>query len=160
MTDATDRSMRAVVIEAPRQEPEVRVVPRPEVLPGEVLVRSYAFSICGSDVELVTGVRGHPFVRYPVIPGHEWSGTVAEVRSTDAGLSVGDEVIVVGIAGCGHCRSCLAATPGLCDAASSGSALVRWRLDGSALRCAVALSGPRRQRRGCKEGSEEDGSFR
>jgi L-iditol 2-dehydrogenase len=84
------------------------------VLPGEVLVRSHAFSICGSDVELVTGVGGHPFVRYPVIPGHEWSGTVAEVRSVDAGLSVGDEVIVVGIAGCGHCRSCLAATPALC----------------------------------------------
>ncbi|MQA80853.1 MAG: alcohol dehydrogenase catalytic domain-containing protein [Streptosporangiales bacterium] len=47
--------------------------------PGEALVRVAWAGVCGSDRDLLEGTRPAPFVRYPIVPGHEWSGTVAGV---------------------------------------------------------------------------------
>ena len=72
--------MRALLVEQPGA---VRVVDLPvaEPGPGEVLVRVGAAGICGSDVELLEGTRAPEYVRYPVVPGHEWAGTVAALGS-------------------------------------------------------------------------------
>ncbi len=32
--------------------------------------------ICGTDLELVAGVVDPAYVRYPLVPGHEWSGII------------------------------------------------------------------------------------
>ncbi|WP_054568333.1 zinc-binding dehydrogenase [Frankia sp. R43] len=69
---------RAVWIDAPGQlatRPAEPVAPGP----GEVLVQVAWAGICGSDRELLRGTRPAGFVRYPVVPGHEWSGTVTAV---------------------------------------------------------------------------------
>ena len=68
--------MRALVFEAPERA-VVADVDKPEIGPDEVLVRSHAVGICHSDFELYAGRYIIP-VEYPIIPGHEWSGEVAE----------------------------------------------------------------------------------
>ena len=70
--------MRAVVVERPGSA-TLRSVPRPEPGPGEVLVRVRAAGICGSDVEVLEGRRPARYVRYPIIPGHEWAGVVEAI---------------------------------------------------------------------------------
>ena len=41
---------------------------------GEVLVRVRECGLCGSDVKLFSGT--HPVVKPPLLPGHEFHGTV------------------------------------------------------------------------------------
>ena len=54
----------ATVIEAPRPEPP----------PGWALVKMHYCCLCGSDLWLYRGLwHGN---RYPIVPGHEWSGVV------------------------------------------------------------------------------------
>lgn len=105
--------MKAIVIEAPKQ---VRLVETtiPILKSDEVLVRSRAVGICGSDVELYKGTRPQGFHRYPLIPGHEWSGEVAELGEQVRGLSVGERVVVEGFLSCGTCRNCRSGLNNLC----------------------------------------------
>ena len=52
-------------------------LPIPRIAADEVLVATRTVGICHSDIELLEGRYIIPF-RYPVIPGHEWAGEVAE----------------------------------------------------------------------------------
>ncbi|MDA8033296.1 MAG: zinc-binding dehydrogenase [Actinomycetota bacterium] len=67
-----------------------REPPRPG--PGEVLVAARAVGICHSDYELLESRYILP-VTYPVVPGHEWSGEVAEVGPDVEGFAPGDRVV-------------------------------------------------------------------
>ncbi|NAZ84050.1 alcohol dehydrogenase catalytic domain-containing protein [Kineococcus sp. R8] len=78
MSSQTARTGRAVRITAPG-ELEVVEVDVAAPAPGNVLVEVAWCGICGSDREVFGGTRPAEFVRYPVVPGHEWSGTVVEV---------------------------------------------------------------------------------
>ncbi|MBE1612495.1 zinc-dependent alcohol dehydrogenase [Actinopolymorpha pittospori] len=84
--------------------------------PGEVLVRVGAAGICGSDVELFAGTRPAAYVRYPVVPGHEWSGSIAAVGADVDGLDVGDPVVAQGFRNCGRCPRCREGATNLCEA--------------------------------------------
>ncbi|MDX3357793.1 alcohol dehydrogenase catalytic domain-containing protein, partial [Streptomyces sp. ME01-24h] len=81
----SSRTPRAVVLDGPGRH---RIAPAEPVPPGpgEALVRVHAAGICGSDREVYAGTRPEGYVRYPVTPGHEWSGTVEAVG---AGVSAG-----------------------------------------------------------------------
>src|SRR5436309_155739 len=83
--------MKALVFEEPRRA-VVRDLDVPSIAADEVLVRSRNVGICHSDFELFEGRYIIP-VSYPIIPGHEWSGEVAETGSGVATLSVGDRVV-------------------------------------------------------------------
>src|SRR3954452_15355889 len=83
--------MKALVFEEP-QSAVVRDVDMPTIAADEVLVRSRNVGICHSDFELYEGRYIIP-VSYQIIPGHEWSGEVAEVGSAVTALSVGDRVV-------------------------------------------------------------------
>src|SRR5918993_2096690 len=76
-------------------------VPVPVPGPGEVLVRVDAVGICGSDIELVRGTRDAAFCRFPVVPGHEWAGTIAESVDGYPHLPAGSRVVVEGHLYCG-----------------------------------------------------------
>lgn len=85
-------------------EAVLRDVPIPSPGLGEVLVSSRRVGICHSDFELLEGNYIVP-VSYPVVPGHEWSGQVAEVGSGVRDFNVGDKVVgecVVGESGKDH----------------------------------------------------------
>jgi len=83
--------MKALVFEQPRQA-VVRDLDVPTIAADEVLVRSRNVGICHSDFELYEGRYIIP-VDYPIIPGHEWSGEVAEVGASVGSLKAGDRVV-------------------------------------------------------------------
>ncbi|WP_055489867.1 zinc-binding dehydrogenase [Streptomyces sp. TP-A0356] len=103
----------AVVIEAPGAH---RLVPREAVAPGpgEALVRVHAVGICGSDREVYQGNRPEGYVRYPLTPGHEWSGTVQAVGAGVPEALVGRKAVGEGFRNCQVCDRCHAGETTLC----------------------------------------------
>jgi L-iditol 2-dehydrogenase len=83
--------MKALVFEQP-QHAAVREIAVPAIAADEVLVRSRNVGICHSDFELYEGRYIIP-ISYPIIPGHEWSGEIAEVGSLVTTLREGDRVV-------------------------------------------------------------------
>jgi D-arabinose 1-dehydrogenase-like Zn-dependent alcohol dehydrogenase len=75
--------MKAVVIDRPHAI-GYRDVDAPRCGPGDVLVRSRTVGVCRTDLDVLHGELDPRWVRYPCIPGHEWSGVVEEVGA-DAG---------------------------------------------------------------------------
>lgn len=95
--------MKALVFHEPGRI-GVEDVAEPKPGPGEALLNVAATAICHSDIRVY---RGQKHARPGVIPGHEIAGTIAEVGSDVAGLSVGDRVVVCPIVACGRCQFCL-----------------------------------------------------
>jgi len=83
--------VKALVFEEPRTA-AVRELDVPTIAADEVLVRSRNVGICHSDFELYEGRYIIP-VSYPIIPGHEWAGEVAEVGGAVATLRSGDRIV-------------------------------------------------------------------
>jgi threonine dehydrogenase-like Zn-dependent dehydrogenase len=108
-------SLRAVYIDEPERLRVATAEPRPPA-PGEALVRVGWTGICGSDRELLAGGRPDGFVRYPVVPGHEWSGTVESVGDPRDTALVGRAVVGEGFRSCGHCDACRRGDNNLCEA--------------------------------------------
>lgn len=106
---------RAVYIDEPERIRVQATEPRAPA-PGDALVRVAGAGICGSDRELLAGGRPPGYVRYPVVPGHEWSGTVEAVGDpADADL-VGKPVVGEGFRSCGRCAACRRGDNNLCAA--------------------------------------------
>src|SRR3954471_23934128 len=84
--------------------------------PGEALVRIAYAGICGSDRELLEGGRPAEFVRYPVVPGHEWSGVVEAVGPAADPRLVGRKVVGEGFRNCQACDACRTGQTTLCEA--------------------------------------------
>jgi L-iditol 2-dehydrogenase len=106
--------VKAVVIERPH-EVVFREVEAPVCGPGDVLVRSRFAGVCRTDIEVLAGELDLRWVRYPCIPGHEWSGIVEEVGDDVHDLQVGDRVVCEGFCYCGLCRRCRAGDTHLCE---------------------------------------------
>ncbi|GAA4933017.1 zinc-binding dehydrogenase [Streptomyces coeruleoprunus] len=104
--------MKALLFEAPERALLIhREVPDPA--PGEALVRIAYNSVCGSDLSFYKGVW-HGFT-YPVVPGHEWSGTVVDVNGPQGAELIGTNVVGDLTCSCGTCAHCAAGTPTLCE---------------------------------------------
>lgn len=83
----------------------------PQVSEGHSLVRVSRVGICGTDLHIFAGK--HPFLEYPRVIGHEFSGEVVE--SLGAGsLAAGTQVIVNPYLACGSCRACRKGKPNCC----------------------------------------------
>ena len=79
--------------------------------PKEVLVRTGATGICGSDLHFLEGNYRTPL---PTILGHEAAGTVEAVGSQVSYVKPGDHVIACLSVFCGHCEYCLSGRMVLC----------------------------------------------
>lgn len=72
---------------------------------GEVRIDVAACGICGTDRAFVHG--GFPDMSWPLTPGHEIAGTIAEVGAGVDQFAVGDRVAVGWFGGnCNHCIPC------------------------------------------------------
>jgi propanol-preferring alcohol dehydrogenase len=92
---------------------EVAEVPTPSVRNSELLVRVSFCGVCRTDLDVVEGRVAAP--RYPVIPGHQVVGRVAEIGSGVSGFREGDRVGVPWINSAdGTCRWCRAGMENLC----------------------------------------------
>lgn len=109
----TPRTGRAVVVERPGTH-RLAEVPYTPPGPGEVTVAVYAAGICGSDREVYAGTRAEGYVRYPVVPGHEWSGTVQETGEGVDPALVGRKVVGEGFRACLVCDRCREGAGSLC----------------------------------------------
>ena len=107
--------MKAVVVEGPHAV-SYREVEAPAIGPGDVLVKSHEAGLCRTDIEMMTGVFTDPrWVRFPVIPGHEWAGTVLEVGASVESVHVGDRVVCEGFIVCNRCRRCRSGETHWCE---------------------------------------------
>jgi 2-desacetyl-2-hydroxyethyl bacteriochlorophyllide A dehydrogenase len=82
--------------------------------PGEVVARPVYTGICGTDLELVAGVVDPAYTRYPLVPGHEWSGIIEAVGRGVTGLEPGQPVIAEGIIPDRVCAQCVQGHTNLC----------------------------------------------
>jgi len=78
---------------------------------GEVLVKMAAAGVCHSDLGRLQGKMKSP---YPIVLGHEGSGTVVDVGHGVTKLAPGDRVSLSWITPCGSCYYCLTGNPQLC----------------------------------------------
>lgn len=95
--------MRKLLLEAPYQLHMTEAsVPTPG--PEEVRVRICNIGICGSDPTIYKGL--HPYVTYPLVPGHELSGVIDAVGSNVPAERIGQRVTIIPHIVCGHCDAC------------------------------------------------------
>jgi L-iditol 2-dehydrogenase len=85
-------------------------LPVPEIGPGELLIRTRASGICGSDLMEWYRIR-----KAPLVLGHEITGEVSAVGAGVEAFRVGDRVFSTHHVPCGKCRYCLAGHQSVCD---------------------------------------------
>jgi threonine dehydrogenase-like Zn-dependent dehydrogenase len=104
--------MRSLVWTKP-ESLEVQDLPVPLYCDDEVLLKVDAVGICGSEIE---GYLGHNSLRVPpLVMGHEFSATIAEVGKSVNGLEKGQRVVVNPLISCGNCSSCRKGFFQLCE---------------------------------------------
>ena len=123
-------TMQAVFLPGSRRV-EVREVEKPAAGPGQVVVRTRASGICGSDLRAIfrpvdQGVG--PEAYRGVVAGHEPSGVIESVGPGVTRFAVGDRVVVYHIAGCGLCADCRAGWMISCS--SPERSAYGWQRDG------------------------------
>ena len=101
-----DDSMKAHVLYGVN---DIRFEDIAEPVPGknEVLLKVEAVGICGSDIPRIYETGAH---RHPLIPGHEFAGTICEagegVNIKKQGELIGKRVGVFPLIPCGECQPC------------------------------------------------------
>lgn len=83
---------------------EPQVVEIPEPAKGEVLVKVSHLGVCGSDISAYYGKQ--PYIPFPIVLGHELSGTIAKIGPDTEALPVGTRCTVLPHVPCRHCRAC------------------------------------------------------
>src|SRR5437867_7019439 len=110
---------------------ELREVAVPDIDDDEVLVEVGAVSVCGSDVHQARNTHSCP-VDVPVVLGHEFGGTVAQVGRSVRGFREGQRVVSETAARiCGECVLCRTGRYNLCPSRKGfgygiDGAMARW----------------------------------
>ena len=105
---------------APKAPFEKTTIQRREVGPHDVLIDVAFAGICHSDIH--TGRNEWGPAHFPLVPGHEIAGTVAEVGSEVTRYSVGDRVGVgCMVDSCRECDNCKAGEEQFCSRGMVGT---------------------------------------
>jgi alcohol dehydrogenase, propanol-preferring len=112
--ETESETYKAAVVRDFSQPLAVEEVPRPELEPGQILVKVEASGLCHTDIHAAHGdwpVKPAP----PFIPGHEGIGTVSALGPGVTEVAVGDRVAMpwLGYA-CGTCDYCVSGWETLC----------------------------------------------
>lgn len=113
--------MQAVVCYGPGDY-RLEYIDVPKVMPGDILVKVGACGVCASDVKCYHGASSlwggeNPYVKPPVIPGHEFIGRIVELSPEigGTGLKIGDKAIAEQIFPCHNCRFCKSGKYWMCE---------------------------------------------
>ncbi len=87
-------------------------LPDPRPAAGEVLIRVQASGICHTDIDVMHARYGDG--AFPVVPGHEYAGVIADLGKDVSGFAIGDRVVVDPNLSCGTCRPCQQGLANLC----------------------------------------------
>ncbi|MEO8848182.1 MAG: alcohol dehydrogenase catalytic domain-containing protein [Casimicrobiaceae bacterium] len=120
--DNKHEEMTAIVCHGP-QDYRVERIARPVARPRELVIRIGACGICASDCKCWSGAKmfwtgDNPWVKAPVVPGHEFVGHVAQMGEGAAehfGVALGDHVIAEQIVPCERCRYCRSGQYWMCE---------------------------------------------
>ncbi len=96
------------------QDIRLEEIPKPEIGPGEILVKVAASGICGTDL-----MEWYRIKKAPRVLGHEISGTIVESNSRKH--KVGERVFVSHHVSCNKCKYCLAGNHTACQTLHEGN---------------------------------------
>ena len=85
-------------------------LPIPQIGSGELLLRTRASGVCGSDL-----MEWYRVKKAPLVLGHEITAEVVEVGAGVHKIKLGDRVFSTHHVPCGQCRYCLAGHQSVCD---------------------------------------------
>ena len=77
----------------------LETIPIPEIKPGYILIKVDYVGVCRTDLEVYEGTLGYyrdGLADYPIVPGHEFSGTIAKVGANNKyreRFKAGDRVV-------------------------------------------------------------------
>lgn len=107
--------MKALVKRHREQGLWMEDVPVPEIADDEVLIKVRKTSICCTDVHIYKwDAWAQKVIPVPMVIGHEFMGTIAEVGRNVKNLKVGDRVSGEGHITCGYCPPCMMGKKHLC----------------------------------------------
>lgn len=104
--------MRAVLFTGINQV-EVGEVPDPTPGADDVVIEVASVGLCGTDLHILQGEYRNS--EWPIIPGHEFAGTVVAVGSNVSTIKVGDRVAADPNVFCGHCHYCRIGHGNMCE---------------------------------------------
>ena len=104
--------MKALYTQAPG---DYGLLDRPDPVPAqdEALVKVSRSALCHTDVIIRDGKAPH--VRYPVVPGHEFSGVIEACGPAVKYHKPGDRVTVHTVLSCGQCSPCRKGDTNACE---------------------------------------------
>ena len=114
--------MTAIVCYA-EKDYRVEKIARPVAGPREMVIRIAACGICASDCKCWSGAKmfwggAKPWVKAPVVPGHEFFGyveTLGDGAAAHFDVGLGDRVIAEQIVPCDRCRYCRSGKYWMCE---------------------------------------------
>jgi propanol-preferring alcohol dehydrogenase len=107
-------SVRAMILETPRQPLRAADIPTPKPNATQVLVKVSACAVCRTDLHVVDGELINP--KLPLVPGHEIVGVIVKKGRGIQRFNIGDRVGVPWLGWtCGECEFCRSERENLCD---------------------------------------------
>ncbi len=108
-------SMRAMVLDRPKQPLQLRDVSKPKPGRGQLLVRVSTCAVCRTDLHVVDGELPDP--KLPLILGHQIVGRVEEIgEEANSKFQIGDRVGIPWLGWTdGDCAYCRSGRENLCD---------------------------------------------
>jgi threonine dehydrogenase-like Zn-dependent dehydrogenase len=118
------KTMRAVVAYAPGDY-RLEEVPVPRAGADDIIIKVEACGICAGDIKSYVGAESFwggngqpPYIKAPMIPGHEFLGHVVELGENVAkrgDVKIGDRLISEQIVPCWECRFCKRGEYWMCE---------------------------------------------
>lgn len=106
------KMMKALVAYAP-SDYRLEEIPVPTAGPNEMVVKVEGCGVCAGDVKAFHGAPSFwggegnpPYIKAPMVPGHEFIARVVEIGEGITDFKVGDRVISEQIVPCGECKFC------------------------------------------------------
>lgn len=105
--EKNEKMMKALVYDAAgREHSGIRMIPYPKCGDDEIIIKVMSASICKAVETDHDSGRGTDLAKYPVVPGHEFSGIVYEIGKNVTKFKVGDRVTADNTEYCGDCYYC------------------------------------------------------
>ncbi len=114
--------MQAVICHGPKDY-KLEEIDRPVAGKNEIIIKVEGCGICAGDVKAEAGAQmfwagDEPWVKAPVVPGHEFYGRVVELGEGAAehhGVAMGDLILCEQIVPCNKCRFCKSGKYWMCE---------------------------------------------
>jgi len=111
---ALPETMTAAVLYG-QEDVRIEQVPVPRAARGELILKVAVALTCGTDLKVFRRGYHAKMIQPPALFGHELAGTVVELGEGVTAFELGDRVVPINSAPCGHCYFCQRAQENLCE---------------------------------------------